>query len=225
MHSRPPRPAPRPIEFAPLGLVCTFDRLPQDPLAHQYFKHGVSLTPLNPRNEYRPPPPPAHRGGEPSGIQGRLPRGDNAPVEPWRAQDGKFCKGGTKWRVGHGPHQSRERIYQVVKLGYTIWGTGLEDMGASGDVTRDQAGKGKRGLFVMLRCFYFIPKVMRGRESFPSWVHPARFPIVSPTTPISMVPEYQLIWGGRVTLGPRIPIHGFASGRRDGANQCQHLGV
>lgn len=57
----------------------------------------------------------------------------------------------------------------------------------------------------MLRSFSFIPKVMRGSESFPSWVHPIRFPLVSPTTPISMVPKEQLIWGGEVTLGPRIP--------------------
>ena len=65
--------------------------------------------------------------------------------------------------------------------------------------------KGKKEPFVMLRSFSFIPKVMRGSESFPSWVHPTRFPLVSPTIPISMVPKEQLIWGGEVTLGPRIP--------------------
>lgn len=135
---------PRPIEFAPLGSVCMFNRLLREPLAHQYFKHRDSLTPLKLRNEYRPAPPPAYRGGEPGGIQGRLPHGSNALVEPWRAQDGKFCKAGAKWKARLVPHQSRERIYQVAKFRYTIWGTRLEDMGASGDVTKDHAGKVRR---------------------------------------------------------------------------------
>lgn len=99
-----------------------------------------------------------------------LPSRGHTLAVSWSIQDAKCLKGSqNKGLPGRGRCRyltKAKKSYQVVTFRHRKLGAGLEEaVWQAGDVTRGQAGRARRDLFVTLRHFYIIPKVMGGCET------------------------------------------------------------
>lgn len=179
-HNTPPQEPEASVHPADPGLIPTLRSLPPPqghsafltdlPVLHncQYSKYSDSWSRLSKRSAGGSRV--QRRGAWPGSLAALLPCRGHTLAETWSIQDAKSLKGSqNKGLPGRGRCRyltKAKKSYQVVTFHHRKPGAGLEEAAwQAGDVTRGQAGKARRDLFVALRHFYVIPKVMGGCET------------------------------------------------------------